>query len=154
MYDNCQLLEATNQCSQFGGQLPVPKSKKETIGLTKMLGGHVKRGASIMIHLGIIKNNSSSWKGCEVFNNFAINSVIADIYTGKLLEYENWTVEGKRFNEQNDKFLVELKSGFESNGPQPAPQPARYIHNTTIVRNITNDGNFIRKGFLNISSIK
>ena len=144
MYDNCQLLEANNQCSKFpDGQLPVPKSLNETIRLTEMLGGYVKRGASLQIHLGIIKNNSSSWKGCTIFHNLATNSVIADIYTGKLLEYENWTEEGKR-NNRNDKFFVKLESDVKSDA---ARQPARYIDNTTIVRNITNDGNFIRKGF-------
>ena len=66
------------------------------------------------------------------------------MYTGKLLEYENWTEEGKRNDERNDHFLVELESDVKSDA---ARQPARYIDNTTIVRNITNNGNFIRKGF-------
>ena len=73
------------------------------------------------------------------------------MYTGKLLEYENWTEEGKRIDERNDHYLVppylvqvELESDVKSHA---ARQPVRYIDNTTIVRNITNDGNFIRKGF-------
>jgi len=65
------------------------------------------------------------------------------MYTGKLLEYENWTDEGKRHDKRNE-FFVELESDVNSDA---ARQPARYIDNTTIVRNITNDGNFIRKGF-------
>ena len=59
------------------------------------------------------------------------------MYTGKLLEYENWTEEG-------NMFFVKLESDVKSDAVR---QSVRYIGNTTIVRNITNDGNFIRKGF-------
>ena len=66
------------------------------------------------------------------------------MYTGKLLEYENWTEEGKRNDEPNNMFFVKLESDVKSDAGR---QSVRYIDNTTIVRNITNDGNFIRKGF-------